>query len=324
MSVNILSDRYQAEAPFLLQGLKDWKDKLRSLARSIDHNVVVDGRVKQLHSVLGKAYKNGPDSPRSWESFGDLVALKVVFPTRAGSDAFTDALEARAKEDGFFTKLDRRVSKPDELAYAANQFDLCDEALKDSTGSGIKVEVQVRTVAGDAWYMIDHRLRYKGATELTDEMERRVLRLIVLAELFDSEVDSLIRDVQDLESAQLAGLFSEIRKIFSEFTSLYTKAARPEGLFEQLVSAYPEAEREDLAERIRNLLAEDGDRLKQVMGDHTFGSSNFVERYDWLYMQPESLLVADLARRPRMLASAVRGSDFEYMIMPMIDHLKPT
>lgn len=324
LSVNILSDRFQKEEPHLQQALKDWKDRLGRLARPIDSNVVVDGRVKELHSVLGKAYKNGPKFPRTWESFGDLVALKVVFPTLAGSDAFTDALEAHAKDDGFFTGLDRRVSKPDELAYAANQFDLCNQAMKDSTGSGIKVEVQVRTIAGDAWYMIDHRLRYKGAAELTDEMERRVLRLIVLAELFDSEVDSLIKDVEKLESAQLAGLFSEIKTLFSEFTSLHTKPARPEGLFEQLVSAYPESERKNLVKHVRDFLAEDGDRVKQVMGDHTFGSSNFVERYDWLYMQPESLLVADLARRPRMLTSALKGSDFENMINPMIEHLKPS
>jgi ppGpp synthetase/RelA/SpoT-type nucleotidyltranferase len=322
VSVNVLSDRYALEEPHLLNALKEWKKALRSLAQPIDQNVVVDGRVKQLRSLLSKAYKNGPTSPRSWETFGDLVALKAVFPTRVGAETFTDLLQSTADANGIWCKLERRVPEPNKLAYAANQFDLCDSSISDAGGSGIKVEVQVRTVAADAWYMIDHRLNYKGATKLSDGLQRRVLRLIVLAELFDSEVDSLIRDVKQFESDQLAGLYNEINEVFSAFTQSYAPAARPEGLFETLLSAYSAPDREQLVERIRALIANDGDHLRQVMSEHRAGAKNYVEQYDWLYMEPEALLVADLAKRPRHLASVVQNTDFDRIVTGMIDELK--
>ncbi|MGJ0383716.1 hypothetical protein [Paenarthrobacter nicotinovorans] len=322
MSVNLLSDRYAIEKPFLEKALDDWKDKLRHLAVTIDHNVVIDGRVKHLRSLLGKAYKNGPESPRPWHAFGDLVALKAVFPTRRGSEQFTDLLVRTAGATGVTCKLERRVPEPSELAYAANQFDLCDPEIADANGSGIKVEVQVRTVAADAWYMIDHRLNYKGATKLSDDLQRRVLRLTVLAELFDSEVDSLIRDVKKFESDKLAGLYNQINEVFNAFTQSYAPAARPEGLFETLLNVYSETDRDHIIERLQQLIKDDGDRLRRVMSDHRVGGRSYVEQYDWLYMEPEALLVADLAKRPRKLLSAIKHTDFDRILANMIEELK--
>ncbi|WP_405475677.1 hypothetical protein [Paenarthrobacter ilicis] len=322
MSANVLSDRYTLEEPHLKKALEEWKKALRSLAQPIDQNVIIDGRVKQLRSLLSKAYKKGPTSPRSWESFGDLVALKAVFPTRVGAEAFTASLESMAQANGISCNLDRRVPEPNKLAYAANQFDLCDPTIRDSAGKGVKIEVQVRTVAADAWYMIDHRLNYKGATELTDELQRRVLRLIVLAELFDSEVDTLIRDVKKHESKQLAGLYNDINEVFSAFTQSYAPAARPEGLFETLLSAYSDRDRERLGEIIRDLVANDGDRLRHVMSQHRAGAENYVEQYDWLYMEPEALLIADLAKKPRKLTNAVQNTDFDRIVIAMMDELQ--
>ncbi|GAT88221.1 hypothetical protein CVCC1112_2880 [Paenarthrobacter nicotinovorans] len=170
--------------------------------------------------------------------------------------------------------------------------------------------------------MIDHRLNYKGATKLSDDLQRRVMRLTVLAELFDSEVDSLIRDVKKFESDQLAGLYNQINEVFSAFTHSYAPAARPEGLFETLLNVYSDTDRNHVVERIEKLIKEDGDRLRQVMSEHRVGAENYVEQYDWLYMEPEALLVADLAKRPRKLISAIRNTDFDRILANMIEELK--
>ncbi len=322
MSVNVLTDRYQAELPHLEAALNAWKSNLLHLAQPIDQNVLVDGRVKKLQSILVKAYKDGPASPRTWDAFGDLVALKVVFPTLAGAAIFTKQLKQSAQSSGISCTLDSRRSAPGKLEYSSDQFDLCDPGICDAAGNGLKVEVQVRTVASDAWYMVDHRLRYKNATKLPEDLQRRVLRLIVLTELFDAEVDSLIKDVNAYESDTPAGLFNRVKELFTDFTKSYTPSKRPEGLFETLLSAYTENDQLALVDNLRTLLARDGVRLRQVMNEHKHGAENYVEKYDWLYMQPEVLLVADLARKPRLLASTVENTDFEQLVSNMADELK--
>jgi phosphatidylserine decarboxylase len=65
VSVNILTERHEAERTHLEAALEAWKRNLQDLARPIDQNVLVDGRVKKLQSILVKAYKDGPASPRT-------------------------------------------------------------------------------------------------------------------------------------------------------------------------------------------------------------------------------------------------------------------
>lgn len=322
MSVNVLTERHELELPHLDAALEAWKKKLNDLALPVDQNVLVDGRVKKLPSILVKAYKNGPASPRSWDSFGDLVALKVIFPTLEGADHFSRLLGDFAQSNGISCVLDERRSEPEKLEYSSDQFDLCDPKVCDAAGNGLKVEVQVRTVVSDAWYMVDHRLRYKNATKLPADLQRRVLRLIVLTELFDAEVGSLIKDVNAYESDTPAGLFNRVRELFNSFTSSYAPSARPEGLFETLLSAYTVDDQTVLVDILRDRIEKDGDHLRRVMSEHTYGADDYVEKYDWLYMQPESLLVADLAGKPRLLASAVENTDFEQIVINMADELK--
>lgn len=325
MSVNVLSDRYDKEKPHLEKALAAWTKQLKGLAQTIDRNVVVDGRVKGLQSLLVKAYKDGKTvAPRTWGSFSDLVALKVIFPTLSGAAEFTQALQTTARANGVACSLDPRRPEPASLSYSADQFDLCDPGITDSAGDGLKVEVQVRTVASDAWYMVDHRLRYKNMTDLPPNLERRVLRLIVLTELFDEEVDSLIKDVAAFETDTPAGVFKQLRELFTDFTKSYAPPSRPEGLFEILMSVVKEVDRPQLIENLRLLLEQDGERIRQIMGAHTIGAENYVEKYDWLYNEPEALLIAHLARRPRLLASAIENSDFEQLVTNMVDELKPT
>lgn len=121
----------------------------------------------------------------------------------------------------------------------------------------------------------------------------------------------------------LADLFAEISGIFSELIQSYVPPARPEGLFEILLGAYSDAEKETLAQRISDLVASDGDRLRRVIGEHASGSKDYVEKHDWLYLQPEALLIADLSQRPRLLAATVERTDFDRLVISMIDELKP-
>ncbi|WP_426734429.1 hypothetical protein [Glutamicibacter sp. 2E12] len=324
MSANELTSRYEEEIEYLKSGLVVWQSNLEQLAKSVDPNVHVDGRYKKLPSLLAKAYKKNPTNPRQWDTFHDLVALKAIFPTQSGAREFTDLLESHAKENNFYCHLDRRRPEPDKLEYSADQFDLSDPKILDSRGDALKIEVQVRTAVSDAWYIIDHRLNYKNPTDLPDNLQRRVLRLIALAELFDEEVSSLISDVSNYEERVESGKFNKVNELFRSLTKNYSTPARPEGLFFTLLQGYSEDDRENIESALKSHLEESGlgDHYMSVVELHSPGAVDFVEQYDWLYMQPESLLIADLAQQPRRLAALIENSDFERIVTSMANDLK--
>lgn len=99
---------------------------------------------------------------------------------------------------------------------------------------------------------------------------------------------------------------------------------RVEGLFEILFSAYATAYKTGSIAailqivRLRELYQ--GEEIIDAIRIHSKGSKLYVQRYDWLYAEPEVLMIADLAlSRPALLRATIKNSDFEGVIAPMID-----
>ena len=311
----LISERYSAERPHLKDALKWWKNALRPAALSIDQGAIVSGRVKTHRSVIGKIYR-ATGVVRTWESLGDLVALKVVFPTDRGVNEFATWLDNQRR---WSPKLDEKLGQPAELKYRSKQFDLVSDECLDSRGEPIKIEVQVRSAVADAWYVVDHRLRYKGIVTLPENLERKLLRLIVFTELFDEEIEAVISQQAGLPEYAVAQLYEQITRSYDELVDGYAKTSRPEALLECLMQAYVDDEMDNLPGQIQGFVAEHGTKLKEVIDDHLHGSPSFLEVKDWLYYEPECLLIAERSfTRPAKLRAAIANSDFEMLIEPMI------
>lgn len=318
---NLISDRYFLERPRLDAALAAWTESIEKLARDVDKGASVSGRVKTHRSVLGKVYKNA-SSPRSWESLGDLVALKAIFPTKRGAALFTDLLESQHQ---WSPALDRRVSAPNELKYESNQFDLSDPGIVDSEDTPIKVEVQVRTAASDAWYIVDHRVRYKGPIELTSDLERRMLRLIVLAELFDSEVDLMLNELGSRPESEATRVYENLTTMLDGLIDGHSRATRPTGLFETLLGAYQDQERPRVVELVKAFVDANAGSIAETIRRHAYGSEDFVESRDWLYLEPEALIVAERASaKPAKFGATIQGSDFELLLDSMRNQFSGT
>jgi ppGpp synthetase/RelA/SpoT-type nucleotidyltranferase len=300
--------------------LKEWETRLTQIAREVDSSATVSGRVKSYRSMIGKAHKN-PGRVRRWEEFGDLVALKVIFPTKPGVDNFTEMLLTKAE---WAPSLDRKEGSAVELKYKSMQFDLSAPDITDSEGQPIKTEVQVRTAVSDAWYVVDHRLKYKGVVTLPDELTRKLARLIVLTELFDEEVEAVLAKQVELPEYLVARLYSTLIRLSEGLSEGRTHTSRPEGLLELLLTAYSESELANLDQTMKDFVERDRGSLSTIFSDHLFGSPNFVEERDWIYYEPEALLIAERStRKPALLRSKTQYSDFQSIIGPMIDAFSP-
>ncbi|MFE7698806.1 hypothetical protein ACFU0W_08605 [Microbacterium keratanolyticum] len=313
--VSSLTERYLQEEAALHSALDEWAERLTRNARRFDSGATVSGRVKSYRSFLGKAYRRA-GAVRTWEQFGDLVALKAIFPTRQGVDLFSEWLN---EQHAWSPSLDEKEGSPSELKYQAKQFDLCADDITDSTGTPIKIEVQVRTAASDAWYVVDHRLQYKGMVELTSDLKRKLNRLIVLTELFDEEVDAVIKHQATLPEYAAARLYEGLIKLSESLSDGYVRTTRPEGLLELVLRAYTEREIDSVGANLQTFTERHRDALVEIITRHHHGSESFLEARDWIYYEPEALLIAErAAQKPALLRSAIDGSDFQPLIEPMI------
>ena len=314
-----LTARYFHELDNLHEALRSWKQLIRSGAALVDSSAYVSGRVKSHRSVLGKAYRK-PGVVRDWGKFGDLVALKAVFPTSDGVNRFTDWVSDRSD---WSPSLDRKEGEPHELTYKSMQFDLRSSDILDSRGEPLKVELQVRTAATDAWYVVDHRLQYKGIVELPKELQRKLRRLLVLTELFDEEVDQVIARQVELPEYAASRIYENAARIADELFDGQIRTSRPEGLLELLLSGYGDSEFENLSNAIETFSAQHRITLVSVFARHQYKSANFVEERDWIYGEPEALLIAHRsATRPSQLRALVEYSDFEEVLFPMINEFE--
>lgn len=310
------TSRYRQERPFLETGLEVWCSDLSAMAAIVDRGALVSGRVKTHRSVIGKVFRN-PSATRTWESLGDLIAMKAIFPTSMGVEAFTQEIGLRTDWN---PSLDDRVPRPDRLEYGSKQFDLFRADVVDSGGNAIKVELQVRTAAADAWYVVDHRLNYKGTVRLPDALKRKVLRLTVLAEMFDQEVNAIIDAQSSLEEYAVARAYDGLIDVIDGITDGLAVTSRPEALMETLLCAYRESEVKELEGIVSRFVEGKEAVLRDVVGKHQFDSDAFVERRDWIYSEPEAVLIAERALNgPSMLREALKGSNYQSLISPMIN-----
>ncbi|PKQ18682.1 MAG: hypothetical protein CVT68_02175, partial [Actinobacteria bacterium HGW-Actinobacteria-8] len=307
MATATYTARYLAERPSLHVALDQWLEELTVIARSVDLAASVTGRVKSHRSILKKVFRD-LGTARDWSSLGDLVALKAIFPTTRGVDAFTALLCAR---EDWHPVLEVKKAAPNELKYESKQFDLWRADVLDSTGTAIKTEVQVRTAASDAWYIVDHRLRYKGIVTLPEAVERKVLRLTVLAELFDQEVEAILESQSTLAEYAVSRAYEYLTHQVDHITDGLAMTSRPDGLLETILTAYKDEELEELERIIQAFVSIHSDELKDVVHAHQYDHESFVEQRDWLYTEPEAILIAERTlTRPALLAAAAKDSNY--------------
>ena len=68
--------------------------------------------------------------------------------------------------------------------------------------SGIKFEIQIRTVLQHAWSAISHKLEYKTVNDVPKKMRRQLFRISALLEIGDQEFSSL-RQISENEIMKL-------------------------------------------------------------------------------------------------------------------------
>lgn len=259
-----------------------------------------------------------------WKECPDLVGARVVVPTTKEMTEVIDSLRASGTFSRFDVEDQRFGADPSEIRYLGLHAHLLMEGVTDSLGNPIRCELQVRTIAQDAWSVTNHRYIYKKDIGLPNQLLRTFNRLLVLTELFDAELQ---RGVESVSQMQEFRCFELAR--FLE-ASLATFGATPgdfESTFEttmDLVNA-DLGSPEDLRDLVDEYLGSNAHRVNEVLTQFGPLSPAFDVAEYWLTTQGEILvLLALLDSDEYQLASKLQGTDLYDRVLPLAMSLEKT
>lgn len=175
---------------------RDFAACVRDLITQIiaKHGITVHSvtcRAKTQASLNGKLSKAGK-SYAYLNDVTDLAGVRIITYFTDDADAIANLIEAEFEIDVDNSVDKRRLLEPNEFGYLSIHHVAClperRAALTEySRFSGLKVEIQIRSILQHAWAEIEHDLGYKSAVAVPRKLRRRISRLAGLLELADQE-----------------------------------------------------------------------------------------------------------------------------------------
>ncbi|WP_414456184.1 GTP pyrophosphokinase [Enterobacter quasiroggenkampii] len=150
------------------------------------------GRVKSLTSLENKIIRKG--NKLGLDSIEDLCGVRVVCYYTSDMDAIAEMIH---EEFNILSISDKqKEAEEDRFGYLSRHFIVTwkDEWLSAPLYreySGLKIEIQLRTMLMHTWAAISHKLLYKNESDAPRELKRRLNRLSALIELADEQFNAI-------------------------------------------------------------------------------------------------------------------------------------
>ncbi|MGE8941079.1 GTP pyrophosphokinase [Leptospira interrogans] len=144
-------------------------------------------------------------------SVTDLSGVRIVAYYQRDVDKI-----CRVIEDNFLVDWDNSVNKSissdaDRFGYASLHYIVShapnrNDLPENIAFTGLKAEVQVRTVLQHAWAVLDRKIRYNNEEDVPREVRRKLFRVSALLEAADenfSEVERIVGGLREEYSSQI-------------------------------------------------------------------------------------------------------------------------
>jgi len=165
-------------------------------AKGVTLGVPIEARVKEWSSIEEKLVRKSL-SLEKVEDLDDLVGLRLILLFRrdlkAVDELLRSSLSVKSAEDTSLRLADTQfgyqsqhyiIEAPDKWLSIPTWADL----------GGIRVEIQVRTLAQHIWAAVSHKLQYKREASVPLPLRRSINRASALLETVDIEFDRLLED----------------------------------------------------------------------------------------------------------------------------------
>jgi len=157
--------------------------------------VQVEARAKSVDSFVAKLARRPGKYLDPLKDMHDLAGVRIICYYLNDVARVGALIEQEFAVDGENSWSREERSDPDRFGYASDHYVVsCSsarEALPEwNSYSGMRAEIQVRTVLQHAWAAIDHKLAYKRASDVPKPLRRQLSRVSALLEVGDEQFEA--------------------------------------------------------------------------------------------------------------------------------------
>lgn len=195
--VNRAVEKYRQTRPLCENFTTKLRELFEQLLEANDVEVEnVESRTKSVDRFSEKIKRGDKSYDDPLSQVTDLCGLRIVTYYLEDVDRVGDIIQKEFDVDDQNSLDKSEAIDPDRFGYLSVHYVVSlDKGRAHLTEwrpfSGLKAEIQVRTVLQHAWAAIDHKLRYKAAREVPTNLKRQLFRLSALLELADEEFAQL-------------------------------------------------------------------------------------------------------------------------------------
>lgn len=182
---------------------KKIKDELK--ATNID-GAIITSRIKRRDKFVKKVERKGYTNLD--EEFTDFCGIRIILNDLLGVDAVTRYIEDNYKIDWDNSEDKKKLLSTDKVGYLSVHYivsfsDNDAKLLRYQKYSGLKAEIQVRTILQHAWSEMTHDTIYHTKGNIGADKRRTVNLIAGLLELADTNIRDLnIRINEEVSSAK--------------------------------------------------------------------------------------------------------------------------
>ena len=158
----------------------------------------VRSRIKTPVSIINKLEKrNLPITFSSMtENLCDIAGVRVICPYI--SDIYTTKDILLKQPD--ITLLNKKdyIQNPKESGYRSLHIVVGVPVYLSNTEHNVKVEIQLRTIAMDFWASLEHELRYKTKSSVSESIKRELFRCAETIAMTDRQMEQIAMELQTI------------------------------------------------------------------------------------------------------------------------------
>lgn len=299
-------ERYARERPRFERAGKQVVELMKEILAPTGIAPTLSYRAKDLASFRQKIQLKGYADP--WAETTDKVGVRAVVQRASHVDDIASAISADARLE-IWNITDKRAALDDAtMAYSGLHLDVYAPAEEEDR-ERISCEIQIRTIAQDAWSVVSHKLVYKPDVPLPTQDRRSIMRLVALVELFDGEVERVMEKVQTLVPERRAQDPFRLLEIVSAQYRLFDSSPGNHDLSLLVLHAVAESLESDgvadYADVLDRYVEQNRPALTELFEDFGPASALSTSADYVLWSQPESLALLEcLEHRPAWLRQA--------------------
>jgi len=288
-NVQSIRDQWEIEEPKYIKLGEKIVDFLKTSLSKYEMLPDITYRTKKLLSIIKKIKKKEKEKPYSLADLTDKLGVRIICPFLNDLGIVDKFINEKFK----IIKAEKKKDKInfDKLDYQSNHYDVsikCSlpEFANHTQFQDMIFEIQVRTLNQHTWANSAHTLYYKQDIDISDEMKRKIYRLLSIYEIADEEF-ALVNEVLQKQPDNF--LYTILRKLEGKIYKYAKDDFDREMSIENiriLCDFFTSKEKDIIKHNIEDFIEENNEKIESI-----FNTPKSIFYENLFLTQPEIFLI---------------------------------